>query len=85
MVASAGQEKVINLWDLKSGEITRQMAGNKKKLGPLAFSRDGKRLVSGGFDKTVRLWDVSSGGLQFAFEDGEIEDVEPADGRGEHA
>lgn len=27
----------------------------------LAFSRDGKLLVSGGFDETIRLWDVESG------------------------
>jgi WD40 repeat protein len=27
----------------------------------VAFSRDGKRLLSGGFDHTARVWDIESG------------------------
>jgi WD40 repeat protein len=39
----------------------RTLKGHRKMLTSLAFSGDGKLLLSGSFDGTARVWDVGSG------------------------
>ena len=48
-------------WDVKSGKEVRQLAGHTDWVNTLAFSPDGKTLVSGSDDKTVRCWDPDTG------------------------
>ena len=51
----------IKITDLRTGHAWLSLRGHEEFLGALAFSADGKRLVSGGDDATVKLWDVASG------------------------
>lgn len=51
------------LYDFESGELVRLLEGHRGGVNALAFSPDGRRLVSSGGvdDNTAIIWDVASG------------------------
>ena len=63
-MASGGGDKVIKLWDPKTGKVIRTLEGHGDIVRSVAFSPDQKTLASGGVDLTVRLWDVPTGQLK---------------------
>ncbi len=52
---------VVTLWELPSLAPVRTLSGHTNAVGDLAFSPDGRALLSGSDDGTARLWDVASG------------------------
>lgn len=58
LLASAGDDRVIRLWDLETGLARAVLRGHTKAVRCLDFSPDGARLASGSVDRSVRLWDV---------------------------
>ena len=61
IIATAGYDRIINLWNAKSGEKIRELQGHNGAIFDLAFSPDGKVLVSACADETVKVWNVQSG------------------------
>jgi len=76
-LASASADWTIKLWDVNLPEAVRtfgtgdvgfdwgpdkrQHSGHQFAVLTVAFSPDGRRLLSGGYDGSLRLWDVSTG------------------------
>jgi WD40 repeat protein len=62
VLASAGWDDAVRLWDPKTGAEVRTLAGAAGfPVVSLSFSPDGKSLVSGNEDGPVQVWDVASG------------------------
>ncbi len=51
----------VLLWDTRSGDCVKKLAGHANVVHALAFSADGSRLVTGGADRLVKLWDTATG------------------------
>jgi WD40 repeat protein len=60
-LASAGEDAVIQLWDVPSAKAGLKLSGSTDWILCLAFGNDGQRLASGGYDGTVRIWEIPSG------------------------
>lgn len=61
LLASAGYDSCVILWDTQTWEPLKAMRGHLSHVTDLSFSPDGKRLASSGLDNECKLWDVSSG------------------------
>ena len=69
-IATGSYQSIVRIWD--AGDIDNGigirdrlgeagvLSGHKGFINSVAFSPDGKRIVSGSQDKTIRVWDVQS-------------------------
>ena len=55
--ATATYDKLIKLWDTATGTEIRTLKDHIDAVYALAFTPDGKRLVSGSADRRMKVWD----------------------------
>jgi WD40 repeat protein len=54
-------DSTVKLWDAGSGAVLHTLEGHSGPVYAVAFSQDGKVLVSASVDRTFKLWDAGSG------------------------
>ncbi|HYV37009.1 MAG TPA: WD40 repeat domain-containing protein, partial [Gemmataceae bacterium] len=57
-IAWPSQDGVV-LWEMATGQVRGRFKGHRGKVHALAFSPNGRMLVSGGSDLTALVWDVT--------------------------
>lgn len=66
---TGGLEGVVKVWNFKGGKVAEHSA-HGKSVHALAFSNDGRHVVSGGSDGSVRLFGVPTKPVLFSNEEG---------------
>lgn len=62
--SGGGPDYPIRLWNVVNRQLEGTLLGHTHWISALAFSADGKTLVSGSEDNTVRLWNIQTGELK---------------------
>jgi WD40 repeat protein len=63
VLATAGSDGTVRLWDVRTGEEVRVLKVPGSALQAVGFAPDGKTLASGGGDGKVRIWEAGSARL----------------------
>lgn len=61
LASSGSSDGTIQLWAAESGTHIRTLKGHTDTVRDIAFSPDGKTLVSGSEDDTLHVWDINTG------------------------
>ena len=59
LIVSASGDRLIKVWNVKTGKMMRSLPGHTKGIACVQF--DSKRIVSGSSDNTVRIFDPYTG------------------------
>jgi WD40 repeat protein/tRNA A-37 threonylcarbamoyl transferase component Bud32 len=59
-LVSAGEDRVVKLWDTKTGQEALTLRGHMDVIRGVAFSIDGRLLAAGGDDGTITIWNGTS-------------------------
>jgi WD40 repeat protein len=68
LIATAGQDGTwtgkpmecsIQIWDAKTGKLVATLIGHTGEVRCLAWTKDGKTLISGSYDYSIRTWNTT--------------------------
>jgi WD40 repeat protein len=64
---SGSHDRTLNLWNLRTGELIRSLAGHTDFVHAVALAPDDSHALSGSSDRTMRLWELATGRLLHTF------------------
>ena len=57
---SGFEDPTVRVWEAATGRLLFRLDGHTAWVCELAFTRDGRRLISAGSDQSIRFWDTSN-------------------------
>ncbi|CEL03262.1 Putative WD repeat protein (AFU_orthologue; AFUA_5G11870) [Aspergillus calidoustus] len=61
IVASGGPEKLVRVWDPKSGKAITKFVGHTNVVRDILINRDGDTIMTASSDQTVKIWSLTAG------------------------
>ena len=58
---SGASDSTLKVWDIEKGQELLTLKGHVALVFRVAFTRNGRRIVSSGHDKIVMVWDAEMG------------------------
>ncbi|TFK59698.1 WD40 repeat-like protein [Pluteus cervinus] len=59
-IASGSPERVVRMWDPRSGKRTGKLVGHTDNIRAILMSDDSRYLLTGSADATIKLWSLAS-------------------------
>jgi glucose repression regulatory protein TUP1 len=62
-IAAGSLDNSVMIWDFSNGTLVKRLDGadgHRNSVYSVAFSPDGKSLISGSWDKTIKMWDLTT-------------------------
>ena len=61
MMVSAGQDCLVKIWDISSGECVNTLTEHTGQIWSVCFHPDGDCFATGSFDYSIKIWDLATG------------------------
>ncbi|KAF7308784.1 WD-REPEATS-REGION domain-containing protein [Mycena kentingensis (nom. inval.)] len=59
-IASGGPERVVRMWDPRSGKRSGKLVGHTDNIRAILLSEDAKYLLTGSADASIKLWSLAT-------------------------
>ncbi|KAF8585272.1 WD40 repeat-like protein [Ramaria rubella] len=60
LIASGSPERVVRMWDPRSGKRTGKLVGHTDNIRAIVMSSDGRYLLTGSADASIKLWSLTT-------------------------
>ena len=60
---------MIQIWEVATGKAIKSLVGHDSTIMQLAYSPDGKQLMSSSADQTIKIWQIASGKETYSFQE----------------
>jgi WD repeat-containing protein 48 len=67
MVAAGGPEKILRLWDAKSGKRITKFVGHTDNIRSILLNAAGDTVLTASTDRTIKLWSITAGRCMYTF------------------
>lgn len=64
LLATAGDDHIVRLWDLRDGRLVRELKAHRDWVTTVSFCSDGAELITGSRDRQVLIWEAASGRMK---------------------
>jgi WD40 repeat protein len=61
LLAVAGDDGRVTLWNTDNGSMVRELRGHKGPVYAIAITQDNSTIATAGYDETIRIWQLASG------------------------
>lgn len=67
LIASSSEDKTVKIWDIKSGDLQKNLFGHSGVVNFIVFAPNGASVATCADDNTIKIWNLESGKEKWSF------------------